>query len=82
VDDVTSSSARKLFDEIERWDPAPRAHVESLFEYYNRVDGRDWARVRDELDQWYSEYPDDDGDLRKRFRGRSLGQHLGAWCEQ
>jgi hypothetical protein len=81
VADVTTRSAGKLFDEIERSDPSPNAYRESVFHFYNRVDWPGSARVRDELEEWYSEYPDSDGDLRKRFRSRRIDQHLGAWWE-
>jgi hypothetical protein len=57
------------------------AHCGSVFDFYNRVDRPEWARVRDELEDWYSHYPDDDGELRKRFRSRRHDQHFGAWWE-
>jgi hypothetical protein len=78
---TTRTSADKLFDEVPRSDPGPKTNTESVFEFYNRVDRPDWARVRDELERWYSEYRDNDGDLRKRFRNRRPGQHLGGWWE-
>jgi hypothetical protein len=52
-----------------------------VFDFYNRVDRADWARVRNELEQWYSAYPADDKDLRKRFRQWGADQHFGAWWE-
>jgi hypothetical protein len=73
--------AHLLFDDRPRTGPAYRAYGESVFDFYNRVDSADWARVRVELEDWYSEYPDDDGDLRKRFRNRREDQHFGAWWE-
>lgn len=73
--------ARTLFDDRARSGPAHRTDGESVFDFYNRVDRPEWARVRDELEDWYSQYPDDDGDLRKRFRNRAADQHFGAWWE-
>jgi hypothetical protein len=53
-----SGSAREtLFDDIERTDSSPMAYGESVFDFYNRVDRPEWARVRSELDEWYSHYP-------------------------
>jgi hypothetical protein len=78
---VTSSSGAKLFDEFDRSDSAHKREGESVFQFMNRVDRPDWARVRDELDNWYSLYPDSGDDLRKRFRSRREDQHFGAWWE-
>jgi hypothetical protein len=77
-----SGSAREtLFDDIERTDSSPMAYGESVFDFYNRVDRPEWARVRSELDEWYSHYPDDDNDLRNRFQDPRQDQHFGAWWE-
>lgn len=79
---MASRSDRKLFDQIERTNSAHKPYGgESVFQFMNRVDRPDWARVRDELDDWYSEYPDSDNDLRNRFRKRREDQHFGAWWE-
>lgn len=78
---MTDSSGGGLFDYIERSDPAHKREGESVFQFMNRVDRPDWARVRDELDCWYSQYPDRGRDLRKRFCSRRADQHFGAWWE-
>jgi hypothetical protein len=70
-----------LFDDRSRSGPAYKTDGESVFDFYNRVDRPEWARVRDELEDWYSQYPDDNGDLRKRFRKPGADQHFGAWWE-
>jgi hypothetical protein len=70
---------QSLFNDRLRTDSAPKSYGESVFEFYNRVDRPEWARVRDELDDWYSEYPDDGRDLRNRFRNPGVDQHFGAW---
>ena len=36
--------------------------------------------ARDELERWYARFPDRDGDLRSRFRGRD-SSHDGAFFE-
>ncbi len=54
---------------------------ENVFQFMNRVDRADWARVREELEGWYSEYPDSDNDLRNRFQSQREDQHYGAWWE-
>jgi hypothetical protein len=72
---------QSLFDVRQRTDSAPKSYGESVFEFYNRVDRPEWARVREELEDWYSEYPDDGGDLRSRFRNPGVDQHFGAWWE-
>ena len=79
VDGVTSSPTGTLFYQIQRADSSPMAYGGSVFDFYNRDDRPEWARVRDELeDFWYSHYPGCDGELRKRFRKRGHDQHLPA----
>jgi hypothetical protein len=73
--------ARTLFDDRPGTDPAYKTYGESIFDFYNRVDRAEWARIRDELESWYSKYPDNDGDVRKRFRKPAADQHFGAWWE-
>lgn len=70
-----------LFDDIIRTDPSPARDLEGSFQFLNRVDRPSWQRVRDLLEGWYSEYPDDNNDLRNRFRQSAGSQHYGAWWE-
>ena len=68
-----------LFDAIERNDPSQASYAEDSFSFLNRNSGPVWARIRDELEVWYRDFPDVDGDLQARFRGRAPGQHFAAW---
>jgi hypothetical protein len=48
----------------------------------DRVDQKFWARVRGELEHWFSEYPAEDAkDLRNRFRDKDPARHFAAWWE-
>jgi hypothetical protein len=78
---AAAAMAGTLFDDRSRSGPAYKTDGESVFDFYNRVDRPEWARARDELEDWYSQYPDDNGDLRKRFRKPGADQHFGAWWE-
>jgi hypothetical protein len=73
----------RLFDEFERTDPSPRGYEENTFSFLNRVDQPFWQRIRDELERWYADYPDDEHGfgLRARFRNAAPAQHFGAWWE-
>jgi hypothetical protein len=72
-----------LYDDFERTDPQPRRPEESVFAFLNRVDQPFWHRIREELERWYADYPDEQRgfDLRNRFRRREPSQHFGAWWE-
>jgi hypothetical protein len=70
-----------LFDDTERTDSSPMRYGENIFDFYNRIDRPDWARVRNELDSWYRCHPDPDGQLRAHFQGKRHDQHVGAWWE-
>ena len=77
------SVTAKLFDDFERTNPRPRGHEESVFSFLNRVDQPFWQRIREELERWYADYPDEQRgfDLRQRFRRPEPAQHFGAWWE-
>jgi hypothetical protein len=70
-----------LFDQFERTDTSPMAYGENVFDFYNRVNRPEWARVRHELENWYSRHPDPSGELRSHFRSERQDQHFGAWWE-
>lgn len=76
-----------LFDQFERNRPGPFPYSASTFEFLNHVAGERWSGVRELLEDWFSEYPDDTPadksktKLRKAFQKRDEGQHLGAWWE-
>lgn len=72
-----------LFDKIERTDAAPARYDENRYRFLNRVDQPYWHRIREELERWYEDFPDDQRnfDLCKRFRRPEPNQHFGAWWE-
>ena len=49
---------------------------ECVFDFYNRVDRADWARFRNELEQWYRAYPADDKDHLDMFVTKGGDRHL------
>lgn len=59
---------RKLFDEGPRTDSSPARDTEKSFAFLNRRAGAFWDRLRTELENWYAEYPDNNGDLISRFQ--------------
>jgi len=71
-----------LFNEIERTDPCPGRYGEDSFSFLDRIDQVFWARVREELERWFSAYPAKDAkDLRNRFRDKHPARHFAAWWE-
>jgi hypothetical protein len=70
-----------LFNKLDRPDVGPRLYTEDTYTFLNRATGPFWERIRTELDLWYEGYPDDTGDLRRRFQSRDHRQHYGAWWE-
>ena len=72
-----------LFDNFERTDASPRRYDEDRYRFLNRVDQPYWQRIRQELERWYADFPDDQRnvDLCKRFRRPKPNQHFGAWWE-
>jgi hypothetical protein len=81
VSDDLETPAARLFDEMERADGAPAGYREDSFSFLNRVNQPYWARIRDELERWYTGFPDVDLGLRARFRRPEPAQHFGAWWE-
>jgi hypothetical protein len=70
-----------IFDDLRRSDSSPALRCEDSFAFLNRASGIVWERQRQLLDRWYSEFPDLDGDLRRRLRARDPRQHYAAWWE-
>lgn len=70
-----------LFDDLRRSNSSPALRSEDSFAFLNRASGIVWARQRELLDRWYSEFPDADGDLRRRLRAADSRQHYAAWWE-
>lgn len=52
-----------LFHNTERTDRTPQGHIEDSFAFLDRVNSPYWDRVRTQLDEWYADFPDTDGDL-------------------
>jgi hypothetical protein len=68
---MTRNPARPLvFDLIERTNPKPKEHLETSFEFLNRVAGTYWAQVRELVQHWLDRVPGDKDyrDLRGRLR--------------
>jgi hypothetical protein len=70
-----------LFDAVARSDGSPARYTEDSYAFLNRASGIVWERLREKLDAWYAAFPDDDGDLRRRFRSADPRQHFAAWWE-
>jgi hypothetical protein len=47
-----------LFDEFDRTDNSPAKFRESTYDYLNRADRPEVARIRDVLEDWFHDYPD------------------------
>lgn len=69
-----------LFDVVDL-SPPPKRPTESDFQFLSRAQGEPWQNLRDLLESWYRHFPDDNDDLRNRFRTPSRAQHVGAWWE-
>jgi hypothetical protein len=69
-----------LFDHVPRY-TGPALASEGSFSFLNRAASGIWQRTRDLVEEWYTHYPDNNGDLRARFRQDAMGQHLAAWWE-
>jgi hypothetical protein len=77
-----SAAAPRLFDDLVRTDPSPAGDGEDSFTFMNRVDQQFWSRVRDQLEEWFADYPlDAAADLVGRFRDSDPRQHHAAWWE-
>jgi hypothetical protein len=71
-----------MFDDFERTDLATSSRSESTYEYLNRTARPAFAVVRQLLDAWFRDYPDDGRDeLLTRFRAPRVDTHSGAFFE-
>ena len=52
-------SRHRLFDDFRRIDDSPRRHTEREFAFLNRTSAQPFAHVRDEIERWFSQFPDD-----------------------
>ncbi|PKQ62415.1 hypothetical protein BZG01_17430 [Labilibaculum manganireducens] len=55
----------KLFEDIERISLDPARHNETNFDYYNRSARKDISIIRNKLNQWFLEYPENE---KKEFK--------------
>ncbi len=70
-----------LFDDIERTLQRHKQQTQPSFDFLNRSAWPACYNMRDALEQWFAEYPDDEGkDLRARFR-KSDQNHDSAFFE-
>lgn len=74
---------RLLFSVGRRENPRHAGFAESSFAFLDRVCQPYWARIRDELDGWFGDFPTGEParDLRSRFRKDDPRQHYAAWWE-
>lgn len=72
----------RIFGDFKRTDPRPASDMESSYRFLNRAARPDVERVRNVVEEWFSEYPvDARADLRSRFQDDDNVQHIGAWWE-
>lgn len=71
-----------LFDDIPHDYKGTRGHTEPLYEYLNCSARPSMERVRNLLEDWFSNYPSDaQNELRTRFRASDDIQHRSAFFE-
>ena len=82
-DTPLKADGRRLFSVGWRENPSHAGYAESSFAFLDRVAQPYWARVRDELDRWFADFPTGEParDLRNRFRKDDPRQHYAAWWE-
>src|SRR6266511_4921683 len=80
--DRPRAEAMRLFSIDERTDFSAASDAESTYAFLDRAAGKPWARVRDLLEGWFGNYPDEAKlGLRRRFQSDRWEQHVGAWWE-
>ncbi|MGY4572041.1 hypothetical protein [Bradyrhizobium sp. USDA 3256] len=71
-----------IFDDIRREDTGPPSQDETRFAYLSRSGRAEAARVREQVDAWFSAYPESHRDaLVARFRSAIDDQHRSAFFE-
>jgi hypothetical protein len=72
----------KLFDGISRADKTPARSQRAPSSTSNRSARPEVERIRELLEAWFDEYPDDEKQkLRNGFQNREYSEYLGAWWE-
>jgi hypothetical protein len=67
-----------LFDTVGRFDPGPRRHPESTYQFLNRCSKGGCDEVRTELERWFARYP---GTYQARLRAHFLSDFQAAFFE-
>ncbi len=71
-----------LFDQFVRTDSKPASYTEPMFESFNRLAWKNMGVIRDTLEKWFNEYPNECNlELRRRFRSKDNLEHKGAFFE-
>jgi hypothetical protein len=70
-----------LFDEYQRTNDGYMKRAEDLYGFLDRCARPEWEEVRREAELWYAEFPEPKRDLLRRFRKKTIEQHLPAWWE-
>lgn len=76
-----TGAENQLFDTMVRKFTGKRSWNESEFSYENRSARPEMGTLRKALDSWYTRFPDDDKDLRARFRKKDDYTHRSALFE-
>jgi hypothetical protein len=72
----------RLFSDKPRTNRSPATETEGVFPFLDRAGGPFWQRVRDNLEEWVSEYPEDArASLVRRLQSTRGNEHRGAWWE-
>ncbi|MGH3849083.1 MAG: hypothetical protein ACRDRT_05175, partial [Pseudonocardiaceae bacterium] len=66
----------RLFDDFSRTDDLPSGHAEREFSFLNRTSWPPFARVREEIERWFSEFP---AESRPGLAARARGDDQ-AWA--
>ena len=71
-----------IFDSGDRTSTMPKAHQESSFAFFNRIQGDFWAAVRIRMQMWANEVPEEDyADFRGRLRSGDDYQFNSVYLE-
>jgi len=66
---MSNCSRIQLFEHKERTDPNPANHLDNDYDFYDRSDRKEVAKIRNELNAWFNHYPDEDKpELINRFK--------------
>jgi hypothetical protein len=66
-----------VFDPVTRTDASPADHLETSFQFLNRVATDFWAQVRELVQEWLDRVPDDSA--YRDLRGRLRADNAASW---